>query len=49
MLMATPMQMPAADAHNDSQAGLIFITYLCPYVLLEAGTFLPLSRRGQGS
>ena len=45
--MAAAMQMPAADAHKDSQPGLIFITYLCPDVLLEAGTFLHLSSRGQ--
>ena len=47
MLMAAAMQMPAADAHKDCQPGLIFITYLCPDVLLEAGTILHLSRRGR--
>ena len=47
MLMATPMQKLAADAHKDSQPGLIFTTYLCPDVLVEPGTFLHLSRRGQ--
>ena len=47
MLMAAAMQMPAADAYKDSQPGLIFITYLCPDVLLEAGTFHHLSRKGQ--
>ena len=47
MLMAAAMQMPAADAYKDSQPGLIFITYLCLDVLLEAWTFLPLSSREQ--
>ena len=47
MLKAAAMQMPAADAHKDSQPGLIFITYLCPDVLLEAETFLHFSRKGQ--
>ena len=47
MLMAAAMHMPAADAHKDSQPGLIFITYLCPDVLLEAVTFLHLSRGAQ--
>ena len=45
--MAAQRQLPAADAHKDSQPGLPLIPSLWISVLQEGGTSLQLSSRGQ--